>query len=265
MRPSVKHGKRRFQTRHHELVHGDLLAVELHGTHAVPHVVLGSHRPGSQVEHLHVAVVVPGEHAPLFVVEGVAECDAPAIPRLDPFRGFEDGDGRILLADVPHANAPVAAAGDEFGRAVAAPLTPGAVDGVDDRGVRLDVHERLLRALEIPQLQVALEVTRREVTLAEGGCAEGSALEGRLLLELLVELHAFVLRVERVDLEASRGPSVRAEDHEPRAGGYPFGVVGGDVHRLLVQLQDVWAGGKAHGVHGDRGPPCRPCLDHWGS
>ena len=70
----------RLERRHQELVHLDVLPVELDPGNAVLDVGLVAEGVGPEVEHLHVAVVVPRADHPLLVGERVPESYRPTVP-----------------------------------------------------------------------------------------------------------------------------------------------------------------------------------------
>ena len=82
LRAGLKDMEAAFQACGHELVLLDALAVECHMADAIEQIGLPAQHAHTQVKQLQVAVVVAGQHAPLFIVVGIAEGDRPAVSGL---------------------------------------------------------------------------------------------------------------------------------------------------------------------------------------
>mmetsp|Transcript_66967 Transcript_66967/g.118905 ORF Transcript_66967/g.118905 Transcript_66967/m.118905 type:complete len:233 (-) Transcript_66967:131-829(-) len=188
----------------HQLVHFNVWPVEVQIADTVADVGLPSHFHCPHVKDLQVTVVVPSrDHALSFVV-AVTEAHRPAIPGQVRARGLKDCYRLLSLASIPDLNCPIPRSGDKLWR----PCIQCPIDGVDDGAMSLYVEHGLIEVLDVPDVEVALEIPCCQLALLQRGLAKGHAFERMRLLHLfdLLELPTCQL----INEEASRVSGIAA-------------------------------------------------------
>lgn len=177
LHPHVVHVQLGLQRRRQQLVHYDVLSVELQTAHAILHVCLPSQRHVAQIEQLDVAIVVARRHAPVISGVRVAKAYGPRVSLRLGLGRLDDGHRLLVLSGVPDFDGAVAARRHDLGRALTNAQTADAIYGVDDLFVRFDRINRLFQLLQVPNVQCALKVARRQMSILNFGGAKCAALE----------------------------------------------------------------------------------------
>mmetsp|Transcript_5869 Transcript_5869/g.14004 ORF Transcript_5869/g.14004 Transcript_5869/m.14004 type:complete len:271 (-) Transcript_5869:219-1031(-) len=171
-----------LEGRDSQLVHSDVLSIELQMAHTILHIGVPLQRHGPQVEHLDVAIVVAGRYNSLRIVVGVAKRNRPAIGRGLAFYWLQ-GEHWISLTTIPKPHCAIPAASQQLRCSISNAQPSTTIYGIDYLLMTFYAPYGFPQIFQVPDLHVATIISGSKVSIFNRRSAKGGTLESFRLLD----------------------------------------------------------------------------------